>query len=80
MTPLNCLEFQIVSQYAVCVSGMFYDAQKALNVIPFGTEGRAEAVAKLEYARTVLRAATDRISEMSTRRATPPEVDAEVVP
>jgi hypothetical protein len=79
MTPFNALEFQIVAQYAIRVSGMFCDAQRVLNDIPFGVEGRHQATAKLEEARTVLRKVTDRIMEMRARRAGPPEIDAEVV-
>jgi hypothetical protein len=80
MTPFNILEFQIVAQYALQASRLFCDAQRELNGIPFGTPGREIQVAGLEEVRAVLRSVTDRISEMSARRATPLEVDAEVVP
>ena len=76
MSPFNTIEFPIIAQYAIRVSGMFREAQKALNAIPFGAEGRAEYVAKLEEARAVLRAVTQRINEMKAVRHGPAEEDA----
>jgi hypothetical protein len=80
MLGFSALEFPIVAQYSCEAASMFGAALQTLDAIPFGTEGRAEAVAKLETTKAVMQALTRRVQEMREARKRPPEVDAEGEP